>query len=169
MLVVANASDTALLLSGTGSGDREPRVSYGPLLVTYAGGVTVAAAVLRLARRRLPEPRWSDVALLGAATFKLSRLVTKDKVLQPVRQPFVARSSPGEGPEVNSEPAGSGPKRAVGELLTCPFCASVWIASMLTVGFALAPRATRLVAAGLSEMAIADGGQYVYARLRSVD
>jgi uncharacterized protein DUF1360 len=149
-----------------GRGD-DQSVSYTPLLAVYAGGVAVAAGVLRLTRRRLPDPRLTDVLLIGAATFKLSRLVTKDKVLQPVRRPFVARTEPGEGPEVNSEPAGTGVRRAVGELLTCPFCMSVWIAGAMTVGYALAPRATRLVAAGLTEMAIADGAQYAYAQLRS--
>jgi len=152
--------------AGPGEGGEDPRVSYGPLLAVYAGGLAVAAGALRLTRRRLPEPRPADVLLIGAATFKLSRLVTKDKVLQPVREPFVARTSPGEGSEVNSAPAGTGTRRAVGELLTCPFCISVWIASGLTVAYAVAPRATRLLAAGLTEMAIADAAQYGYAALR---
>jgi|SRR5690349_2896771 Protein of unknown function (DUF1360) len=153
--------------AGPGSGGEEPSVSYTPLLAVYAGGLAVAAGALRLTRRRLPDPKVTDVLLMGAATFKLSRLVTKDKVLQPVRRPFVARTEPAEGPEVNSEPAGTGIRRAVGELLTCPFCMSVWIASALTVGYVVAPRATRIVAAGLTEMAVADGAQYAYAQLRS--
>jgi hypothetical protein len=160
-------ANLSAMRAGPGGGGEEPEVSYAPLLAVYAGGLAVAAGVLRLTHRRLPDPSVTDVLLLGAATFKLSRLVTKDKVLQPVRRPFVARTEPGEGPEVNSEPAGTGIRRAVGELMTCPFCMSVWIASALTLGYAVAPRATRLVAAGLTEMAVADGAQYAYAQLRS--
>ena len=142
--------------------------SYGPLLATYLTAVAVAAAALRVTRRRLPQPSAGDIVLLGTATFKLSRLVTKDKVLQPVREPFVEASSPGAGSEVNCEPAGTGVRRAVGELLTCPFCLSVWIATALTIAFTVAPRAARLAAAGLASVAVADSSQYLYAGVRKL-
>jgi hypothetical protein len=111
-------------------------------------------------------PGYGDVLILGLATFRLSRLVSKDKVLQPLREPFVARTEPGEGAEVNSEPGGSGVRRAVAELLTCPFCISVWIATVLIAVFALAPRAVRLVASGLAAVVVADSAQYLHADLR---
>jgi hypothetical protein len=141
--------------------------AYGPLLAVYMSGVTVAAVAVRVARPRIAEPRAIDVVLLGTATFKLSRLVANDKVLEPVRDPFVEETSPGEGSELNCEPAGVGVRRALGELLTCPFCLSVWIGTALIFGFAVAPRAVRLVAAGLSAVAFADCGQYAYAGLRN--
>jgi hypothetical protein len=104
--------------------------------------------------------------LLGLSTFKLSRLITKEKVLQPVRRPFVGTTEQTEGSEVNSQPAGTGVQRAIGELLTCPFCISVWIATVLTAAFSIAPRAARLVSAGLAAAVVADSTQYAYASLR---
>jgi hypothetical protein len=141
--------------------------SYGPLLAGYAAMVTaLAAAARRFGPSRTPQPRLSDVVLIGLGTFKLSRLVAKEKVLEPVRAPFVADALPGQGSEVNSKPDGSGVRRAVGELLTCPFCVSVWIATVFVAGFAIAPRAVRLVTSGLAAVAIADTSQYAYTGVR---
>lgn len=145
----------------------ERAASYGPLLAGYA--VMTAALVAgsrRLGSSPLPRPELSDVMLIGAGTFKLSRLITKERVLQPVRDPFVEDTEPSEGSEVNSEPGGTGVRRAVGELLTCPFCISVWIATVLIAAFSVAPRAVRLVAAGLAAVTVADAGQYAYSGLR---
>jgi hypothetical protein len=129
----------------------------------------VSTALAFAARRwsaTLPRPKPGDAALLGLATFKLSRLLTKEKVTQPIREPFVEGSEPGEGSEVNCEPAGSGVRRAVGELLTCPFCVSVWVATALTAAFAIAPRAVRLFSTGLAAVVVADSSQYAYSGLR---
>ena len=108
------------------------------------------------------------MAFLGLATFRLSRLVTKDRVLRPLREPFVTEVEPGADAEVNSTPASSGLRGATGELLTCPFCVSVWIATALVVGFAAAPRATRLLAAGGSAVALADVAQHALQGTREV-
>jgi hypothetical protein len=68
---------------------------------------------VRWRARPLPQPSAGDVVLIGAAVFRLSRLVTKDKVLQPVRRPFVEGSDPEAAGEVSSQPTGSGLRRAV--------------------------------------------------------
>jgi len=69
---------------------------------------------------------------------------------------------------MNSAPAGAGARRAVGELLTCPFCTSVWIATALTTTFALSPRIARLVAAALTSAVVSDISQYAYSAMRRV-
>src|SRR5688500_13510715 len=146
-----------------------PSASYGPLLAAYlALASALAFAVRRSARHGggLTRPRISDVLLVGLGTFKLSRLVTKEKVLQPVREPFVVETEPAEGSEVNNEPAGTGIRRALGELLTCPFCMSMWIAPVFTAAFTMAPRAARVIASGLAAVVIADASQYAYTGLR---
>lgn len=144
-----------------------PSASYTPLLAAY---VAVVATLVGVARRvrgpDLPQPTSSDVVLLGVATFKLSRLLTKEKVTQPLREPFVERTEPGDGSEVNCEPAGTGIRRSVGELLTCPFCISVWFATAFTAVFSMAPRVARLVAGGLTAAVVADVSQYAYAGAR---
>jgi hypothetical protein len=142
------------------------RASYGAVIATYLTLATATAVAVHRSGRRLPQPKLRDGLVLGLATFKASRIITKDKVLQPVRAPFVADTTPGEGAEVNSQPARGGLRGAIGELITCPFCLSVWIATAMIGAFAFSPRATRLAATGLASIAIADSTQYAYAALR---
>jgi len=109
------------------------------------------------------------VILIGLAVFRLSRLVTKDKVFQPLREPFVESESPGADAEVNSQPVGTGVRRALGELLTCPFCASMWLATGVATFFALVPRAARLVYATLASVVVADAAQHAFSAVRRMD
>jgi hypothetical protein len=146
--------------------ENKPSASYGPLIAAYAAVAGVAAGLVRWRARPLPQPSAGDVVVIGAAVFRLSRLVTKDKVLQPVRRPFVEGSDPGAAGEVNSQPAGSGPRRALGELLTCPFCTSMWLATGAVTFYALSPRAARLVAAIPASVAVSDVAQYVLTVVR---
>src|SRR3954453_19477960 len=84
-----------------------PRASYGPVIATYAVVVATAAALVRSRARPLPRPSGGELILIGLAVFRLSRLVTKDKVLQPLREPFVESEGPGTDAEVNSQPVGT--------------------------------------------------------------
>ena len=71
----------------------------------------------------------------------------------------------GEG-EVHEEVRGTGVRHAVGELLSCPFCIAVWVATGLAFGMLLAPRATRVVTSVLCAAAGSDYLQLAYATLR---
>ncbi len=69
---------------------------------TFAGG-------LALTRTRLPErPAAGDLALLSVATFKLSRLIAKDKVAAGIRSPFTELEAKGGPAEVHERPRGRG-------------------------------------------------------------
>lgn len=144
-------------------GTERPLGGYVVLLSVYA---TVLALLGTLVRRRggLPERLAAgDIALLGVGTHKLARLLTKDSVTAVVRAPFTTFSEPsGEG-EVHEEVHGSGLRHAAGELLTCPFCAGVWVATGLAFGLVLMPRPTRLVASILTAVTSSDFLQLAYA------
>lgn len=120
-----------------------------------------------VARRRgvrlLPDqvPPW-DVALLGTATFKASRLLSKDRITSFVRAPFTRRAEEGAAGEVNDAPRGNGVRRAVGELVSCPFCTAAWVAGSLVACYAATPRTARLISAGLSAVTVADWLQYAW-------
>src|SRR5919201_5575704 len=134
--------------------DDRPLGSYAALMGVFGalfGGLFVVA------RHRLPHRiRAGDLVLGGIATHKISRLLAKDKVTQPLRAPFT-RNPESSGPsEVSEEPAGSGPRLAVGELLSCPYCIGMWVAAGLLYGFALAPRLTRFVASEFTVHAAPD-------------
>lgn len=133
---------------------------------TLAGAVAVAG---RLTGARLPE-RFSlgDTALVGVATHKASRLLTKEAVTSPLRAPFTRYERPAGHAELKESPRSDHPARhAIGELLTCPFCAGVWIASGLTAGLVFAPRLTRLVSTALAAVAASDALNLVYDKLKS--
>ncbi|MEU7059186.1 DUF1360 domain-containing protein [Streptomyces sp. NPDC046197] len=143
--------------------DEVPLVGYATLTATFAAGAVLFAAVVRRRGVRLPDriPPW-DVVLLGAGTFKASRLLSRDKVTSFVRAPFTRRTEDIAAGKVMEEPRGRGVRRAVGDLVSCPFCTSVWVAGALVGGYALAPRAARLVCAGLSAVTVADWLQYAW-------
>jgi len=67
-------------------------------------------------------------------------------VTSPIRAPFTRFEEPAGAAEVNEKVTAHGSAHAVGELVSCPFCLSVWIAAALGSGLRFAPRATRLVA-----------------------
>ena len=139
-----------------------PLGGYALLLGLYT---TVTAAGLWLARRngRLPERlRPEDLALTALATQRLSRLVTKDRVTTVVRAPFTTYQGRGGPAEVEEAPRGKGLRRAIGELLVCPFCIAQWIATTLGFGLVFAPRVTRFVMGVVSAVAAADLLQLLY-------
>lgn len=144
---------------------------YAALLSIYGTGITAFGIFLRRSGRKLPkrvDP--VDVALMGVATFKLSRLISRDAVTGVVRAPFTTRNKDGKGSEIMDKPRGKGLRRAVGELLTCPFCVSQWIGTLLAGSYVVAPNATRLAAGTLSAVTIADVLQYAHTSLQeSVD
>ncbi|MHC3467755.1 DUF1360 domain-containing protein [Streptomyces sp. 7R007] len=140
-----------------------PLAGYATLAGAFAAGVTGFAAVARKRGVRPPRrvPPW-DVALLGAATYKASRLLSNDEITSFVRAPFTRREGEGEGPEVVDAPRGNGLRRAVGDLVSCPFCTSMWAAGALVCAYTAVPRVTRLVCAGLGAVTMADWLQYAW-------
>ena len=151
--------------------------SQRPPLLTYlvlSSGFVAAFASFLFARRRaggLPEridP--GDVALIGSAAFKLSRLVTKKKIAAPIRAPFTEYQGKGDAPaEVEERARGRGLQAALGELLICPYCLGLWIASAMVAGLVTVPRETRLVASALTALGVADFLHAAYRRVASRD
>ena len=97
-----------------------------------------------------------DVVLLGFATHKISRLITKDMVTSVLRAPFTRYAgAAGEG-EVKEETRGTGLQHAIGELITCPFCFGQWVLAVLAFGLATRPRPTRFLASLCASLTFAD-------------
>ena len=98
----------------------------------YAALVGLFNATLALflvSRKRSPLPEriaLSDLLLLGLAAQKISRVVTKDRVTSPLRAPFAKYEGSAGAGEVEEEPRGTGLRKAIGELITCPYCLGTW-------------------------------------------
>jgi hypothetical protein len=129
-----------------------------------AGIAGVVAALRGTSSRRISP---YDLLLMTAGTHKLARLVTKDAVTSPLRMPFTRYEETGGPGEVMEEPRKDSQLRhAIGELVSCPFCLAVWVATGFSIGFLFAPRFTRVVASMLTAVAGADYLQLIYARLQ---
>lgn len=143
-------------------GDR-PLAGYAALMGLYGAAVTAGTVALRRRGRPLPEVRAFDVALIGVATHKLARRMSKDSVTSPLRAPFTRYEGVAGPAELQEKVRGSGLRKAVGELITCPFCLSQWVATGFVFGLLTAPRATRWAASVLASLALADFLQFAYA------
>jgi hypothetical protein len=145
--------------------EHRPLEGYSASMSAYAVMVAGLAAAIRRSGRPLPErPAAADVLLISVATHKLSRILAKDAVTSPLRAPFTRYQEPAGHAEVLEEvrdDRGAG-RHALGELLSCPFCLGLWIATGLAGGLVLAPRVTRLVAATFTAVAASDFLQLAY-------
>jgi hypothetical protein len=147
-------------------GTDRPLAGYLATMGSYAGLVGALALLARATRRDIPgQLGASDVVRCAAATHKLSRLLTKDPVTSPLRAPFASYAGTSGPAELREEARGEGGRKTVGELVTCPFCASVWVATGFTAGLLFFPRTTRLATATLTALAGADLLQYGHALL----
>jgi hypothetical protein len=139
---------------------------YAAMLAFYVTSVAVLTGAA-IEQKRLPK-KFSvlDLALLGIATHKLSRIVAKDRITSILRAPFVNYiCSTGAG-EVEEEPRGRGIQRGIGHLLSCPYCMAPWCATALGFGFLFAPRVTRFLAGILASVATSDFLHRVYAKMK---
>ncbi len=146
------------------AGDGRPLPGYAVLMGLYGTGCGTLAA---LARRRsrdvgLTPIRPVDVVLTALAVYRTARTLSKDAVTSPLRAPFTSYVEPAGPGEVTEAPRSGPVRHAVGELLSCPFCLSQWVATAAVGGYLLAPRATRWVVGGMAAVAVADGLQLAY-------
>jgi Protein of unknown function (DUF1360) len=145
------------------SAAERPLNSYGLLVATFLGSTTAFAAWLVRSDRPVPDRvELGDVVLMSIATHKASRLLTKDRVTSVLRAPFTRHQEDTTAGEVEEAARGSGLRRAIGELIICPYCIGLWIASALTAGLLVAPRLTRWIAFALSTLTVSDFLQIAY-------
>ncbi len=146
------------------SPDQErPLGSYGVLMGIYVTAVAGFATWLRGSQRELPERMDArDLALITVATHKAARLVARDRVTSAARAPFTRFEDDAGAGEVSEAARGRGLRRVVGELLVCPYCLGMWIASMFAAGLIVAPRPTRWLASTLTALFGSDLLQIAY-------
>jgi hypothetical protein len=143
--------------------ERPPLLSYTAFTLIFNALLAGALVAFKRSGRELPariEPY--DVVLIGTASHKLSRLVSKDKITSFVRAPFTELQGRGGPAEFEERARGTGARRAIGELLICPYCLGLWVTAAFTVGLLFAPRLTRVLASIFSALTISDFLQIAY-------
>jgi Protein of unknown function (DUF1360) len=165
--VTGSAAERARNEADAYRGDEpRPLAGYLAVLVIYGLLFAVTTVVAAATGRRLPE-RWSaqDLLTITLGTHKLSRTLTKDAVTSPLRAPFARYAGTGGPAEVMEEiREDSSLRHSLGELLTCPFCLDMWVATVFVIGLIFAPRFTRLIAGSFTALAGADFLQLAYAK-----
>jgi hypothetical protein len=144
-----------------------PLRGYAGLIVLFS---VVTGGFLFSRRRSLPDRiRLSDIVLLGLATQKVSRVVTKSRVTSVMRAPFTKYEGPAGSGEVEERPRGRGVRRAIGELISCPFCMGTWMAFAGMAGLVSRPRLTRALASIFAVSSVSDFAQQIYCRIKEAE
>jgi hypothetical protein len=127
--------------------DDRPLGSYALLMSVFSGLCAAFASWFRASGRELPDRmQAADVLLLTLASHKVARVLAKDRVTSPLRAPFTQPEGDSGHGEVEERSRGRGLRRAVGQLLLCPYCLGMWTSTGFTAGILVAPRLTRWVA-----------------------
>ncbi|MER7982836.1 DUF1360 domain-containing protein [Streptomyces sp. NPDC095817] len=136
------------------------------VMAGFAGYATGWAALQRrIGRPGLASPGPLELTLTAAATFRLSRLLTKATVTRPIRAPFTHVDAAGGPAELNETPRKELGRETLGELISCPFCLSLWIVTTLTGARSIWPETTRTVAGALAALTLSDALQFGYSAL----
>lgn len=145
------------------SEERPPLLPYLAFMSLFGTLVAAALAMAKRAGRELPQRvAPGELLLVGVASHKLSRLLAKDKVTSPLRAPFTELEGKGGPAEFEESSRGTGLRKAIGELLICPFCLGLWVVAGFSVGLLFAPRVTRFVASLFAALTVSDFFQIAY-------
>lgn len=162
--MAAHIESPAALTDGY-AGKDTPLASYAIL----AGLYSLWTGSLLLAESRKPTGlsglSANELLLLGVATHKLSRLIAKDRVISPLRAAFTRFDKSAGAGELEEDARGEGMQKAIGQLITCPFCMSPWVAAALATGWAVAPRATRIVCGMMAIVGVSHFLHHAYVAL----
>lgn len=74
------------------------------------------------------------IVLLGLAVFRLTRLIVYDRITEFIRRPFFNEIEETEADgtvEIYFTPKEKGIKGWIGELLSCHWCAGIWVSLLL--------------------------------------
>lgn len=147
---------------------REPHrvAGYLAAMSVYASGVAATALLGRRRGRSLPDSYAVQDLVVGAlAAHKFARILTKDGITTPLRAPFTEYEGDIGSAEVAESPR-EDLRHSLGELMTCPFCMTPWVATAYVAGLALHPGLARAWAATFAVVGGSDFLQHLYAHVR---
>jgi hypothetical protein len=154
------------IFEGYEEGEDIPLASYAALASVFNLIFALFLLLARVSGRDIPERvKPQDIVLFGAATHKLSWIVTRDAITAPLRAPFTELEEVKSPTNVQEKPRDTGLQRSLGELLTCRFCLGMWISAFFAYGLVLFPAATRLVGAIFAMLTVSDHLHQVYKAL----
>lgn len=134
---------------------RRERATYATLVGLFLA--LFGAVASRLGKRDKPlQLSALDLTMLGLSTYRAGRLAAYDRVTEPFRDPFTETETDEYGAGENVVAEGTGLRKAIGELVSCPTCVGTWVAAGLVYGLQIAPGPTRVFLAILSATGLAE-------------
>jgi hypothetical protein len=78
-----------------------------------------------------------EFIVLGLASYRITHLLVFDKIFEPVREWFVARSISFDrsGVAIEYRLQGGPIRHFIGGMLNCPWCASIWASAAVVVAY----------------------------------
>src|SRR5437667_8524916 len=108
------------LVAGYKGGEKMPLAGYATLVGVYNAAFAAMLLAAKNSGHDFPKKvSVADLLLMGVATHKLTRLITKDWVTAPLRAPFTEYKESAGGGEVIEKSRGEGLQRGIGDLGTC--------------------------------------------------
>ena len=103
--------------------------------------LVVMGAIILETESRIPYAELSvvDFVLITLATWRLTRLFVYDAITKFFREQFLDAKKVGRGYQL--EKPKTGPRRTIADLLSCPWCFSVWAAAIVTFFYLMTPYA----------------------------
>jgi len=149
-------------------GGESPYSAYKLLSLTFNTGL-LAVACSGAAKRVFAQPlNLVDFGMTAAAAHKIAQIVSKERVTMYLRSPFTWQKDEGKEGGRKEVPKEHGMQRAIGELLTCPYCLAPWISTALVAGHIFAPVPTRVVTTIFALTAAADWMTQLKSELKEV-
>ncbi len=102
-------------------------------------GLIIMATIILETESRIPltELTLTDYVLITLATWRMVRLFVYDAITKFFREQFWDIVKVGKG--LGLEKPKFGPRRTLADLLSCPWCFSVWAAAMVTFIYLISP------------------------------
>lgn len=141
---------------------RPPYGGYAILLITFT---TLLSFTLWFLARKTTFG-WIELFLLIVATHEVTNILATDRVTSVFRRPFIDLMIDDSGNMVE-RPAERGLRRALGELVTCPFCLGPWVALTLGTFLALFPISGEIVLGLFAAVAGSDLLHHTRRRLKN--
>ncbi len=162
---VTDSENPQELFEGYDADDEVPLGAYATLVGVFSSIFALFLLIVRLTGRELPgRIRFADLALLGAASHKLSWIVSNASVTSFIRAPVTELQEVKSPTNLDEKPRGDGLQKALGDLLTCQFCLGMWVTAFFSYGLVLLPRTTRFVAGMFSILTFSDFMHQAYKR-----
>ena len=158
------------IFDGYKGGKEMPLAGYAALVGVFSLSFAGLLFAAHESKRDLTENlSVGDLILMGIATHKLSRIISRDRVTSPLRAPFMEYVAPNGTNEVKEKVRGEGLRRAVGDLLHCPYCLSPWVAAGFVFGLVFKPKMTKFVGGTLAVAVISDLFHHFFDEIKSDD